>query len=191
MFFKSCYVDAITVIIFSFIIRIKILITHLFQKLIYEIQNNLHQLTTHMSTLIMWHNRFRENENEAVEAHVPRHRDSKTRKPRHREREKLTHDIVIPRHFFRGQKATTSKFQGWKTTTSSFRGILTLMPPDTKRWLGTMSILHKKISGGYVAIKVGLMRNCPRYRHYEIIHMEFMIQLVLDYSIDCVWVSAI
>ena len=40
-----------------------------------------------MSTLIMWHNRFSENENEAVEAHIPRHRDSKTKKPRHRETE--------------------------------------------------------------------------------------------------------
>ena len=73
----------LTVIIFSFIIHIKNLITRLFQKLIYEIQNNLHQLTTHMSTLIMWHNRFSENENQAMEAHIPRHRDSKTKKPQH------------------------------------------------------------------------------------------------------------
>ena len=53
----------------------------------------MHQLTTHMSTLIMWHNRFSENENEAVEAHIPRHRDSKTKKPRHRDSkaEKLRH----------------------------------------------------------------------------------------------------
>ena len=112
MLFKSCYVDPFTVIIFSFIIRIKNLITHLFQKLIYEIQNNLHQLTTHMSTLIMWHNRFSENKNEAVEAHIPQHRDSKTKKPRHRETETFnpqhrdsktffqrtkSHDIEIPR----------------------------------------------------------------------------------------------
>ena len=32
----------------------------------------------------MWHNRFSENENEPVEAHIPRHWDSKTKKPRHR-----------------------------------------------------------------------------------------------------------
>ena len=38
-----------------------------------------------MWTLIMWYNRFNENENEAVEAHIPRHRDSKTKKPRHRD----------------------------------------------------------------------------------------------------------
>ena len=44
----------------------------------------MHQLTTHMWTLIMWHNRFSENENEAAEAHIPRHRDPKTKKPRHR-----------------------------------------------------------------------------------------------------------
>ena len=53
----------------------------------------------------------------------------------------LNHDIVIPRHFFRGQKATTSRFQYLKTstsrfqdqkaTTSSFCGILALIPPDT------------------------------------------------------------
>ena len=85
MFFKSWYVDVFTVIILSFIIRIKELITHLFKRLIYQIQNNLHQLTTQMSTLHMWHNRFIENENETVEAHIPRHRDSKTKRPRHRD----------------------------------------------------------------------------------------------------------
>ena len=84
----------------------------------------MHQLTTHMLTLIMWHNRFSENENEAVEAHIPRHRDSNPRpkshdieipRPKNRDIEKrrqLSHDIVIPRHFFREQKATTSRFQG-------------------------------------------------------------------------------
>ena len=84
MFIKSLYVDVFTVIILTFIIRIKKLITHLFKRLIYETQNNLHQLTTHMSTLIMWHNRFSENINEAAETHIPRHRDPKTKKPRHR-----------------------------------------------------------------------------------------------------------
>ena len=59
-----------------------------------------------------------------------------------------------------------------------------------------MSILHKKISGEYVTIKVGLILNCPSYCHdnsllLEIIHMELMTQLVLDYSTDRVWVSAI
>ena len=38
-----------------------------------------------MLRLIMWRNRFSENENEAVEAHVPRHRDSRTKKSRHRD----------------------------------------------------------------------------------------------------------
>ena len=112
MFFKSCYVDVFIVINFSFIIRIKKLITHLFKRLIYEIQNNLHQLTTQMLTLIMWRNRFSENENEAVEAHIPRHQDSKAKKPRHRETETInprhcdsktffqrtkSHDIEIPK----------------------------------------------------------------------------------------------
>ena len=46
----------------------------------YEIQNNLHQLTTDMLTLIMLHNnRFSEKENEIVETHIPQHRDSKTK----------------------------------------------------------------------------------------------------------------
>ena len=94
-----------------------------------------------------WHNHswffclHDDNENEAVEAHIPRHQipipknhdiqipkpkkplhlDSKTKKPRHRDfgtktpdMEKwrqISHDIVIPRCFFRGQKATTSRFQ--------------------------------------------------------------------------------
>ena len=38
-----------------------------------------------MSTLIMWYNRFSKNENKAVEAHIPQHQDSKTKKPRHRD----------------------------------------------------------------------------------------------------------
>ena len=106
------------------------LITHFFKRLIYEIQNNLHQLTTHMLTLIMWHNRFSENEIEAVEAHIhdieiprpknhdieiprPKNHDIKIPRPKNHDIEKrrqLTHDIVIPRHFFRGQNATTSRF---------------------------------------------------------------------------------
>ena len=68
----------------------------------------MYQLTTHMLTLIMWHNRFSENENEAVEAHIPRHRDSKTKKPRHRDSKAekprhgdsktKSHDIEFPRN---------------------------------------------------------------------------------------------
>ena len=75
-----------------------------------------------MSTLIMWHDRFSENENEAVEAHIhdieiprPKSHDIEIPRPKSHDIEKrrqLTHDIVIPRHFFRGQKATTSRFQG-------------------------------------------------------------------------------
>ena len=92
----------------------------MFKRLIYDIQNNLHQLTTHLSTLIMWHNRFSEDENEAVEAHIPRHRRPKShdieiqspKNPDIEKRRQLTHNIVIPRHFFRGQKATTSRFHG-------------------------------------------------------------------------------
>ena len=57
--------------------------THLFKRLIYEKQNNLHQLRTPMSTLIVWHNRFSDKENKTAEAHIPRHQDSKTKKLRH------------------------------------------------------------------------------------------------------------
>ena len=99
-----------------------------------------------MSTLIMWQNGFSENENEAVEAHISRYRNSKTRNPRHRylgtktpwhqetETNKPRHrdskvffqrtrnqDIKIPR-----LKTTTSRLQDQKR--SSFWGILTLMP---------------------------------------------------------------
>ena len=74
-----------------------------------------------MLTLIMWLNRFSENENEVVGAHIPRHRDSKTKKPRHQDskakkpRYRET-ETINPRHrdsktFFRGPKATISRFQ--------------------------------------------------------------------------------
>ena len=108
MFFKSWYVDVFIVVIFSFIFRINKTYYSLFKRLIYEIQNNLRQLTTHMLTLIIWHNRFSENENEAVETHIPRHRDSKTKKPqhrdskaekpRHRDSKTKSHDIEFPRN---------------------------------------------------------------------------------------------
>ena len=132
MFFKSCYVDAFTVIIFYFIICIKILITHLFQKLIYEIQNNLHQLATHMSTLIMWHNSLVKTKTRSwrhiyhdIEIPRPKSHDIEIPRPKNHDIEKrrqISHDIVIPRRFFRGQKATTSRFQDFKTTTSRFQG---------------------------------------------------------------------
>ena len=46
-----------------------------------------------MLTLIMWRNRFSENKNEVVEAHLPRHGDSQTKKPQHRDSKAKT-----PRH---------------------------------------------------------------------------------------------
>ena len=91
---NNCSLKTVTLMILllpfllsSFAWKKLIIITHLFKKLIYETQNNLHQLTTHMSTLIRWHNRFNENESEVVEVHIPRHRNSKTK----------SHDIEIPR----------------------------------------------------------------------------------------------
>ena len=126
--------------------------THFFKRLIYEIQNNLHQLTTHILTLVMWHNRFIENENDAVEAHIPRHRDFKTKKPRHRDSKakKPRHretETINPRHrdsktFFQGTKCHNIGIprlknhdiaipRRKKVTTSSSCWNLTLMPPDT------------------------------------------------------------
>lgn len=52
-------------------------------------------------SLIMWQNRFSENENEEVEAHL---HDIWIPRPKSR-------DIEIPRHFFRVQKATASRFK--------------------------------------------------------------------------------
>ena len=82
MFFKSCYADVFTFIIFSFIIRIKNLITYLFRKLIYEYKIICIISNSHVD-VNLWHNRFSENENEAVEARIQWHRDSKTKKPWH------------------------------------------------------------------------------------------------------------
>ena len=113
----------------------------------------MHQLTINSHVDVMWHNRFSENENEVVEAHLPRyrdsqtkkpqHRDSKAKKPRHRETETInpqhldsktffqrtkSHDIKIPR-----LKNHDIEIPRLKPTTSSFRGILILMPPDRIR----------------------------------------------------------
>ena len=74
----------------------------------------------------MWHNRFSEKENEDVEAHILRYRDSKTKKLRHGNSATKTPrhpeaETTKPRHrdsraFFRERKVTTSKVPDWKTT---------------------------------------------------------------------------
>ena len=64
-----------------------IIITYLFKKLIYETRNNIHKLAIHMSTLIMWHNRFSEKESEGVRYTC---HDIKIPGPK-------SHDIEIPR----------------------------------------------------------------------------------------------
>ena len=49
-----------------------------------------------------------------IEIPRPKGHDIEISRPKNRDIEKrrqLTHDIVIQRHFFRGQKATTSRFQ--------------------------------------------------------------------------------
>ena len=68
-----------------------------------------------MLTLIMWHNRFSENENEAVEAHIPRHRDSKTKKPRHRETETVNPQHRDSKTFFQMTKSHDIKISRPKT----------------------------------------------------------------------------
>ena len=95
----------------------------------------------HMSTLIMWHNRFSENENEAVEAHIPRHRVPipKNRhieipRPKNRDIEKrrqITHGIVIPedkkpRH--RDSKAEKPRHRDSKTKKTQHRDSKTKKP---------------------------------------------------------------
>ena len=91
----------------------------------------------------MWHNRFSENENEVVEAHLPRyrdsqtkkpqHRDSKAKKPRYRETETINPWDRDSKTFFQTTKSHDIEIPRLKLTTSSFRGILILMPPDSIR----------------------------------------------------------
>ena len=89
------------------------------------------QKKTYNNVTILNNNRFSENENEAAETHIhdigiprpkchdieiprPRNRDFEIRGLKHHDNKKqrqLSHDIVIPRHLFRGRKATTSRFQ--------------------------------------------------------------------------------
>ena len=135
MFFKSCFVNVFTVTIFAFIIRSekKLIAISLFKKLIYEIQIICNVDVDYVE------NRFRENENKAVESHIPRHHDSKTKKLRHQDSKakKLWHwdlgtktpqhqemETTNPRHhdskaFFhrtkkpRHQDSKTKKSQHW------------------------------------------------------------------------------
>ena len=62
----------------------------------------------------MCHNRFSENENEVVEAHIPRHRDSKTKKPRHWDSK-----TKKPRHWDSGTKKL--RHRGMETIQSGHR----------------------------------------------------------------------
>ena len=77
-------------------------------------QNIFHQLTTQMSTLILYPDRFSENENKTVKAHIPQHRNTKTKKPRHRDS-----GIKTPR-----PRETETKPQHWIL----FRTIFSLCP---------------------------------------------------------------
>ena len=106
-----------------------------------------------------------DNENEAVEAHIPRHRDSKTKKPRHQDLETKTPQhqetetnkpqhcdskafLQIPRlknlwiSRFQDQKSMTSIFQDQKVATLSSCRILTLIAPDINlmSWLFGLGI---------------------------------------------------
>ena len=71
--------------------------------------------------------------NHDIEIPRPKNRDIEIRGLKHHGIEKwrqISHGIVIPRCFFRVEKATISRFQDQKATTSSSCGILTLIPPD-------------------------------------------------------------
>ena len=100
-----------------------------------------------MSTLIMWHNRFSENENEAVEAHIPRHRDSKTKKPRHRDSkaEKPRHrdsKTKKPRHrvsaeFWLGASVTWPKvWSGKRVKNKSYDKKINVDQPTVLKLIG-------------------------------------------------------
>ena len=89
-----------------------------------------------------------------MEAHVPRHRDSKTKnhdieipRPKNHDIEKrrqISHDIEIPR-----LKNLESRFQGQKATTSSSFGILTLMLPDKgPTFIGALSKVESPVQNG-------------------------------------------
>ena len=89
--------------------------------------------------------RFSENEHiidHDIEIPRPKSHDIEITRPKNRDigkQRQITHDIVIPRHFFRGQKATTSRFQNCnKATTSSFRGILKATTPSS---CGTLTLM--------------------------------------------------
>ena len=72
--------------------------------------------------------------NHNIEIPGPKNRDIEVRGLKQyniEKRRQIGHDIVIPRRFFRGQKAATSRFHDQKATTSITCGILTLMPPDS------------------------------------------------------------
>ena len=71
-----------------------------------------------MSTLIMWHNRFSENENEAVEIHI---HDIRIPRPK-------SHDIEIPR-----PKNRDFEIQGLKDRDIEKRRIAAIGDADTIR----------------------------------------------------------
>ena len=74
----------------------------------------------------MWNNRFRENENEAVEAHIPQHQDSKTKKPRNSKIKKPLHRDTGAKTIWhqeiktiKTQHEDSQAFFQWKTSTAA------------------------------------------------------------------------
>ena len=117
--------------------------------------------------------RFSENEHiidHDIEIPRPKSHDIEITRPKNRDigkQRQITHDIVIPRHFFRGQKATTSRFQNCnKATTSSFRGILkattptscgtlTLMSPDNHMTITSHTWLFSRLCRAKWSVRIG------------------------------------
>ena len=97
-----------------------------------------------MSSLFKWHNRFSENENEAMDARIPlhldsktkkpRHRNSRTKNPRHRERETTKPQHCDSKAFFQRRKNHDIKFL-WNSDP---------YPPDSNRRVKSVPSRHLK-----------------------------------------------
>ena len=106
--------------------------------------------------------RFSENEHiidHDIEIPRPKSHDIEITRPKNRDigkQRQITHDIVIPRHFFRGQKATTSSFRGiLKATTPTSCGTLTLMSPDNHMTITSHTWLFSRLCRAKWSVRIG------------------------------------
>ena len=109
-----------------------------------------------MSSLFKWHNRFseNENENEAMDARIPRHLDSKTKKPRHRnsrtknprhrERETTKPQHCDSKAFFQRRKSHNIEIPRPKNHDIKFLWNSDPYPPDSNRRVKSVPSRHLK-----------------------------------------------